>query len=250
MSLKIPQLIHQVWVGEKVLPDKDVGWCETVKRHHPDWQHIMWAEHPENVPKGGPWDSVRSLPDLMLDYCIPVIKERAGPRASPAAIADIVRMEVLLQNGGVYFDTDVIIRKSCFNLFQDKTLAICEEFSCHMIGNFFLLATRDHPATYACLSEFREQVRIAVRSGANIDPIYATGPAPTSRVFERYQDRTLFPFPVFCPWNPDYPLPDDVETVPWSPWTHGIHLFSAKWTQIPRKSRGTVEDGLQPYWKG
>lgn len=37
--MKIPKIIHQVWIGDKPAPKR---WMQTWQEHHPDWEYVLW----------------------------------------------------------------------------------------------------------------------------------------------------------------------------------------------------------------
>jgi mannosyltransferase OCH1-like enzyme len=85
MTVVIPRIIHQIWLGPNPLPAQDAVYVESWKRLHPDWEHRLWTE--ENLP-----DDVR-----------PEVRERLRV---PAERSDLLRLELIVRYGGVYADTD------------------------------------------------------------------------------------------------------------------------------------------------
>ena len=41
--IKIPKIIHQIWLGGLV-PEKYAAWIATWPKYHPDWTIIMWMD--------------------------------------------------------------------------------------------------------------------------------------------------------------------------------------------------------------
>jgi inositol phosphorylceramide mannosyltransferase catalytic subunit len=85
--MAIPRTIHQIWIGPDPLPEDHRGWIETWRTHHPEWEHRLWTED--------------DLPD---DPIRPEVLDRMR---MPVERADILRLEILYRQGGVYVDTDV-----------------------------------------------------------------------------------------------------------------------------------------------
>ena len=85
--MKIPRILHHIWLGPNPLPDEHEPWIESWKRHHPKWEHRLWTE--DNLP---------------LNPLRPEILERLR---APVERADILRLEILYSHGGVYLDTDL-----------------------------------------------------------------------------------------------------------------------------------------------
>ena len=74
------------------LPDEYATYRKTWMRHHPQWEHRLWTE--------------ASLP---ADPRRPEVLERIR---HPVERADILRLEVLWREGGVYVDMDLECRRA------------------------------------------------------------------------------------------------------------------------------------------
>ena len=86
VTLLIPRVFHQIWVGPDPLPDEFARYQETWLRHNPGWELRVWRDG--NLPE---------------DLHRPEAAERSRP---PAERADILRLELLWRFGGIYLDTD------------------------------------------------------------------------------------------------------------------------------------------------
>lgn len=86
----IPKHIHRIWVGDE-LPREFREYGEEWRRLHPDWRMTLWSYRPfadiKNV----------ELLDKAKVY---------QPRDWKRFYSDVLRYEILLKFGGVYFDTD------------------------------------------------------------------------------------------------------------------------------------------------
>tara|TARA_B100001778_G_scaffold334986_1_gene350457 strand:+ start:20104 stop:20976 length:873 start_codon:yes stop_codon:yes gene_type:complete len=246
--MNIPKIIHQIWVGTKPFPEKDLAWCESIKRTNPYWKFVLHAEHPDNMPKDGPWDAIQSVPDLILGYLVDALRDRMSPKRFPAGFADIVRLEVLIREGGVYFDTDVVGVKPIDDIMENLTLGLAWEYSQHQIGNFFIGSIPGHPALVSTLNEIHSTTRGAISCCHDLNPFWITGPKVIEKVLPEYPDCTIFPFSVMSPWNPTLPFPTDFEKIPFSPATRVVHLFDSKWTHLPRDPNIPLEEGLAVHW--
>jgi mannosyltransferase OCH1-like enzyme len=91
-SLRIPKIIHQIWLGSP-FPDKYRPWQETWKKFHPGWEYRLWTD--------------REAEKLEL------INRRAYDETKNfGAKADILRLEIIHKFGGLYADTDFECLKS------------------------------------------------------------------------------------------------------------------------------------------
>ena len=85
----IPKTIHYCWFGGKPLPESTKKYIQTWKKFLPDYRIIEWSE--ANY-------SVQSAPDYV---------QEAYEAKKYAFVSDYVRVQKLLEYGGIYFDTDV-----------------------------------------------------------------------------------------------------------------------------------------------
>lgn len=85
--MKIPKIVHYVWVGPKPIPEDDRQRIAHWRRILPDWEFRFWNN--DNVDFSSPY--------LSMAYAA-----RAWNRVS-----DYSRMHALAEFGGVYLDTDV-----------------------------------------------------------------------------------------------------------------------------------------------
>lgn len=99
MSLTIPKIIHQIWIGDKPMPTK---FMDTWKNKHPEFEYIRWTE--EEIKK-------REL-ILKCSKQINIMSEINGK-------ADIIRWEILYKYGGFFVDADSI----CIEPFDDTILS-------------------------------------------------------------------------------------------------------------------------------
>lgn len=91
-SVKIPKIIHQIWVGSKPIPAEFLTYQATWKRDYPDWEYRLWTD--ANLPKLKNQKEYNS--------------EKSG-----AGKADILRYEILAKYGGIYADMDFESVRNC-----------------------------------------------------------------------------------------------------------------------------------------
>ncbi len=85
--LKIPRIIHQIWLGSPV-PDVYKGYMRSWQEKHPDWEYMLWTD-----------DNVQTLFPLYNQEFYDTA-ENYGTKS------DILRWELLYRFGGLYVDTD------------------------------------------------------------------------------------------------------------------------------------------------
>lgn len=134
MSLLIPRVVHQVWLGPSPLPDEFAAYGETWTQQNPNWTLELWTEDrlPEGLRHREVYDRLRV----------------------PAERADILRLEVLFLYGGVYVDTDFECIRPIEPLLDDVDF-----FTAYLkpgrVNNAIIGATPGHPIIGRALEELR-----------------------------------------------------------------------------------------------
>ena len=89
----IPKIIHYCWFGTKEMPSKQKKYIEGWKKLMPDYEFKCWSEKDIDVNS------------------VPFMKE-AYEAGKLAFVADYTRVYALVNEGGIYMDTDVKLRSS------------------------------------------------------------------------------------------------------------------------------------------
>ena len=89
----IPKVIHYCWFGNAELDVKALHCIESWKKFFPDYEIIQWNEQNFDISQ------VRFM-------------QEAYDCQQYAFVSDVVRLLVVYQYGGIYFDTDVEVIKS------------------------------------------------------------------------------------------------------------------------------------------
>ena len=90
--MAIPKKIHYVWVGDAPIPKQDQQFIKHWKELNPDFEVKRWTEK-----------------DIDMDK-YPLVRKAINEKRWALA-ADIIRMYVVYNEGGFYFDTDVELLK-------------------------------------------------------------------------------------------------------------------------------------------
>lgn len=102
----IPKILHFIWVGdESIRPDNCI---DTWVRHHPDWEIKLWGNSSLQERE---WDNGRHMEKMFS-------RELNG-------VADMMRWEILYNEGGIVIDADSICVQPL-----DEALLDCEAFAC------------------------------------------------------------------------------------------------------------------------
>lgn len=130
----IPKILHFIWLGELPIP-KTVTLWETI---NPDWEIRLWTDR--NLP------SFRNYSVFMQAH------EHKNLQA------DILRVNLLYQFGGVYMDIDVIPFKPIDPLFSSSDKLVCAwESVLHtpgILANTFMASIQYHPVWLELIVNF------------------------------------------------------------------------------------------------
>jgi hypothetical protein len=195
--MRIPQVLHRVWLGTDPLPPEQAEFGTTWKRHHPDWEMRVWTD--------------ADLPSLLDDAIV-------ARGRSFSEVCDLVRYEVLRRHGGVYVDTDV----ECLRPL-DGLLAGVEAFAAwetdHRVGTAVLGAVPGHPIVERAVRE----ARLTVGRGPN--SAESTGPGFWSTLLIDHPEVTLFAPELFYPYRWDEPHRRHEQF----PDAYAVHHWAASW---------------------
>ena len=177
----IPKKIHQIWLGGE-LPDKFKPYCDTWKILHPTWEYKLWTDKDVdsiNIEK-------RDIFNLATNL---------GQKS------DILRYEILRQQGGVYVDTDFECIKPIDDfLFLNFFTGISTDPDAQLyIG--ILGSASNHPTIVKCI----EGLHTAYSGNDGNKIMDATGPFYFTRCFFASNNRdsdgvVAFPMDFFYPF--------------------------------------------------
>ncbi|MBE9184731.1 hypothetical protein IQ270_08375 [Microcoleus sp. LEGE 07076] len=92
---KIPQIIHQIWIGNRQISSKLQEYQKTWREQHPHWEYKLWTN--EEVKN---YTFVNEELKFLFDQALTI-----GERV------DVLRYDILYQYGGIYADCDCICLK-------------------------------------------------------------------------------------------------------------------------------------------
>lgn len=205
----IPKIIHYCWFGKNPLPELAVKCIESWKQFCPDYKIKEWNESNFN-----------------LDIC-PYVREAYKARKW-AFITDYVRIYVLVNEGGIYMDTDVEVLKPIDRFLSNKAFSGFEKIdaiptgimACERGFSFFqelleYYANRhfiQHDGSYDLTTNVSIITKICLEYG-----LVLNNTKQTIRGF------TLYPKDVFCPKNYCTGVIECTKR------TYTIHHFSGSW---------------------
>lgn len=101
----IPKVINYVWFGKKPKSNFINSCIVSWKEHMPDYDIVEWNESNINI------EIIRKN-NKFFDECY--------KRKMYAFMSDYIRLKVLYENGGIYFDTDIQVIKNFDNLLNNS----------------------------------------------------------------------------------------------------------------------------------
>ena len=174
--------IHQVWIGEHPIPKI---WIRTVTDFCSQYkyEYILWTD---DKIKDFPFEN-RALYDKLRSE-------------SYAGAVDVLRYEILNQEGGVYLDADtVVVKPAAFHAFLQKhandVFFGCEVDDCAYYANG-ILGTPAHSPFFKTLVK---ELPAYAEKYATEGPQIKTGPGFLTYIAKQRSDYVLIPTKVFYP---------------------------------------------------
>lgn len=182
MSNKIPNIIHQLWIGPRPPPTKHM---DTWRDKNPNFNYIRWTE--EKLKK-------HKIPFSCLNR-INEIEEINGK-------ADIIRWELLYHFGGVFIDADsicvssideILMNTKCFAGWEN------EEVRKGLIATGTMGFPPKHPLVKAAIDFIIANPVSYKQTGARA--WLTVGPGLLTRLYDtgKFKDITVFPSYYFLP---------------------------------------------------
>ncbi|CAH2599848.1 conserved protein of unknown function [Rhodovastum atsumiense] len=210
----IPKKIHYVWVGGP-LPDRLRRYLDSWHATNPDYEVVRWNE--DNI-----------------DLSMPVLRS-AYRRRRWSKIADIVRLQAIYEHGGIYLDTDILLRGSldpllehtCFFAFQH------ESHPTDMVANCVFGAERHH----WFIKEALNHVLALPPVPFGLERPTRTGPKLVTRLLrqrglKQYDSTGVYVRDIFvCPKQMFFPFSwrETYAEAAVGPETLGIHFWESSW---------------------
>jgi mannosyltransferase OCH1-like enzyme len=135
----IPNLIHQLWTGEK---DRYVdAWSSKLKALHPGWDFKVWSEGEGNTLVADGVTIKSSRPDVLDE----ISKMFSGKNAFRYR-SSFWRVELLKQFGGVYLDSDVQVLRPLDAVLKDRSVVLSsKKSSVFKCAESFMACSLGHP---------------------------------------------------------------------------------------------------------
>jgi len=108
LPLKIPEVVHFIWLGPRPFPPQSVENVRSWMAKHPEWTFKFWTDRERSPPCIG----MQTI--LVQDIHMPRLAACFNASENYGEKSDILRYEILFNEGGVYADHDA----SCLQSFE------------------------------------------------------------------------------------------------------------------------------------
>lgn len=105
----IPKTIHYCWINNNPIPTDLQECIYSWKTHMPDWNIKLWNINNFDI------------------HSVPFVEQAYNARML-AFVADYIRAYALYMEGGIYFDTDVFVRKNMDFVLENRAFSAIEYF--------------------------------------------------------------------------------------------------------------------------
>lgn len=179
---KIPKIIHQVWSGiDEPLPDHFKLLGDTWKKHHPNWEYLLWNNQKMN--------------DFILKY-YPQYREVYNSFRYHVQRWDAIRYLILYSMGGMYIDFDSECFKPLDGLLEGKECCFSLEPEEHQrmyetelyFNNALMASIPGHPFMKEVIEKTFDYHPDAANAG---DVLSTTGPLMLIELYlkSKYKER-------------------------------------------------------------
>ena len=125
-NIMIPKMIHYCWFGGNPLPESTKKYIRTWKQFLPDYKITEWNETNFDIQSA------------------PAYVREAYEAKKYAFVSDYVRVQKLLQYGGIYFDTDVEVVRPFEQYLQGHSMVAGFEGE-QTLSTAFIACSKGHP---------------------------------------------------------------------------------------------------------
>ena len=201
----IPKVIHYIWLGSKPKPNLVNICINSWKKELGDYEIKEWNEKNLNL------DQIASKNSFFAE---------CRKRKLWAYMADYLRLKILYEQGGIYFDTDVQVLRSFDPLLINHTFIGYEAEN--YIGTGTIACERYSPAIKAFLEFYDDEIW---------NSTLFTIPQIITEVIKHNNNLniTIYPQHYFAPYNPYIGYhEDDIQTD-----TYCVHWYNAEWVDNP-----------------
>jgi hypothetical protein len=161
--------VHQVWIGPNDMPPRLAAYCETLRKALPGWEYKLWRD--EDMP-GLAVNAV--LPEVVLGTAIVPLGVRV----------DTIRLEIIRQHGGIYFDSDFEALRSDLRLLFERSgvFYYADERVAFPLNS--LLGS--HEPYHPLVDLYLEHIANKIGEGVEINVHWACGPHAFNQILNEW----------------------------------------------------------------
>lgn len=132
------KIIHQIWVGDFLIPNREKKISRKLKDLHPDYKYVLWTEA-DGLPSN-------------VQYWYDIFYKNKNY----AFCADLLRIWVVYKWGGMYLDIDFDINKRLDPLFNYEGVLFYHNDTDYTIPNNLIGGAVGSPILKYCLDSVNE----------------------------------------------------------------------------------------------
>lgn len=218
-EVTIPKIVHLIYINQRPLKSFNYKCINSVLRNMPDYQ--VWI-HNDIEPVTEEWTQLKQNCNVVIKK-IERVKEFDGFVVSHVQYeADIIRMNLLYEYGGIYLDTDIYMVKNVNDLLDGHGFYIARETEDNLI-NCAIISEPKNEFIKIWLKHFATGFRIGVW-GWHIRDLPKIILDKYPHYLNKYNIRIL-DYENFCPvhWTQGHMLNDPNFKV--TEKMYGVHLF-------------------------
>lgn len=211
-QIKIPKIIHQIWIGKQV-PAEFKKFMDSWRAYHPDWQYRLWTQD--------------DIAELNLRN-----RDLIDQSRNPGEISDLMRYEILYRYGGVYLDIDFECLRSLepLHYLYDFYIGIQPlDSDLVQLGIGIIGSIPGHPLLNACIERVKDgwnNKHLEQKATARTGPIHCT------KVFYAAADKNGL-CDIALPASYFYPLgckEYDIDIIRWvQEGAFAVHHWAKSW---------------------
>ena len=225
--VKIPKILHHVWLGKQQIPNNLRKCVQTCYDVQSEWKHMYWTDN--------------NLPDMSF------FKKEYNIDNNYARKSDLVRLMALYQYGGVYLDTDVECIKPIDHLIEDYIFVVATEAgnpgkfnpNREHINNAVIASTKMNPVLLKLITTVKENYKnIDIRDKSPLNYVAQLAGPPVfnklSRFIKSNKRAKVYEYQYFYPLHytdrtnvNEWQIPSNRKNLDRR--THLIHHFAASW---------------------
>jgi mannosyltransferase OCH1-like enzyme len=205
LSIKIPKIMHFIWIGKNKISNLYIKYIETWIKNHTDWIFCFWND--ENIPI--------------------LINQKYYEESNINAMkADILRYEILYIFGGVYVDCDFI---NCKNI--DEIIKNYDGFSGYESTKYIAIGIMGFIKNDIILENIIKILpyNIELNNKNNLHVPELSGPIFFTKIWKLYNTSNHYIFPIDYFYSYTFNDKLNNKKIQLDKLTYAIHMWGHSW---------------------